>query len=106
MRNMVLGLFLVFVLLTMGGDTWGGEMYKWVDEKGTLHMSDNPTSGIFGKQEKQVAEEDTGKILKKLEMGNRDIPRDMWKYGPAGESQSQPNAGQSTSGSTTRSGRG
>jgi len=106
MRNMVFGLFLAFVLLTMGGDTWGGEMYKWVDEKGTLHLSDNPTSGIFQKQEKKVAEEDTSAILKKLETGNRDIPRDMWKYGPAGESQSRPSAEQSTSGSTTRSGRG
>ncbi len=100
MWSLVLSVVAVFAFLTISGDSWG-QMYKWVDEKGTLNFSDNPASvppKQQGKQPqqpekekkqtvsqpKQAAKEDTQAILKGMEYGNRKIPDDMLKYGPGG----------------------
>jgi hypothetical protein len=61
----------------MIGNTFGQELYKWVDEKGTVHFSDNPTSGVLKSQEKPTFKEDTQKILKGIETGNRHISKDQ-----------------------------
>lgn len=103
MRSKVFLAFLVLSLFAIGENTWG-QIYKWVDEKGTVHFSDNPTSVTLKSQDesqdksqdknqvknqdktldKQTTKEDTSAILKRLEIGNRYIPEDMRKYGPAG----------------------
>ena len=59
MSKIFLVLFLVLLLgpSTMAGNSYGQEIYKWVDEKGTVHFSDNPTSGFFDPQRKQSSKE-------------------------------------------------
>ena len=119
MRSLVLAATVVFALMTTWEDSWG-QMYKWVDEKGTLNFSDNPASvppKQQGKQPqppekekkqtvsqpKQAAKEDTLAILKGMEYGNRKIPEDMLKYGPRGGGTYQ-GPGGATSGATGNSG--
>lgn len=128
MRAKVLLLVLLLFLFGMGGNTWGQGMYKWVDEKGTIHFSESPVSTTPKNQDqsqgktqgktqdknqvkaqakdevrahaknevrapdknqekkldKPVVEKESGAVLKRLEFGNRYIPKDMRKYGPAG----------------------
>jgi hypothetical protein len=110
-QTRVLMAFLVLSLFIIGECTWGNEIYKWADENGTIHFTDNPTSVTLKGQdkkdkkqvkswdksqdknqvknqykniEKQKTKEDASAILKRLEVGNRYIPEDMRKYGPAG----------------------
>ena len=115
MKKRIIPLFLIFFLLTIDGICWA-QLYKWVDEKGTVHFSDSPPPGALKSQskdqtrvqgkdqvkteekgqekrpsknqsnppEKQPSQEDTLAILKRLEVGNRQIPDDMKKYGPGG----------------------
>jgi hypothetical protein len=70
MRKIVLIVFLVFGLLAFTQNIFGQEFYKWVDEKGTVHFSDNPTSVVFN-QEKDRPKENGIEVLKRKEMGNR-----------------------------------
>ena len=70
MRKIVLMVFLIFVLSAFTEDIFGQEFYKWVDEKGTVHFSDNPTSVVFN-QEKDRPKENGIEVLKRKEMGNR-----------------------------------
>ena len=106
---LVLGLTGFFFI--MCNPCWA-QLYKWVDEKGTIHFSDEPPPASLktqpkdpvkvqvktqdrnqvkdqkGNPEKQATQEgDTQAILKRLEMGNRYIPDDMKKYGPGGGSE-------------------
>jgi hypothetical protein len=74
-------LFIVLGLMGIGEKGFGQYLYKWVDEKGTVHFSDDPPPQTSVKEEKKPSTENTAKILKKLEYGNRDIPDDMKKYG-------------------------
>jgi len=70
MQKVLLIVFLAFGLLAFTEKIFGQELYKWVDEKGTVHFSDNPTSVILG-QEKERPREDGLEVLKRLEGGNR-----------------------------------
>ena len=70
MQKVLLIVFLAFGLLAFTEKIFGQELYKWVDEKGTVHFSDNPTSVILGK-EKERPKEDGLEVLKRLEGGNR-----------------------------------
>jgi hypothetical protein len=70
MRKIVLIVFLVFGLLGFNGNIFAEGIYKWVDEKGTINFSDNPTSGVFN-QEKDRPKENGIEVLKRKEMGNR-----------------------------------
>jgi hypothetical protein len=70
MRKIVLITFLVFGLLGISESIFGQGIYKWVDEKGTIHFSDNPTSSVFDK-EKEPPKENGLEVLKRKEMGNR-----------------------------------
>ncbi len=70
MRKIVLIAFLAFGLLAFTENIFGQELYKWVDEKGTVHFSDNPTSVIFS-QEKERPKENGLETLKRSEKGNR-----------------------------------
>jgi hypothetical protein len=70
MRKIVLITFLFFGLLAFTENIFGQEFYKWVDEKGTVHFSDNPTSVIFN-QERERPKENGIEVLKRSERGNR-----------------------------------
>src|SRR4030067_3451263 len=70
MKKVVLISFLVFSLLAFKENIFGQGFYKWVDEKGTIHFSDNPTSGIFNR-DKEPPKENGIEVLKRKEMGNR-----------------------------------
>jgi hypothetical protein len=105
-------LLLTLFFLLMSGSLCNAQIYKWVDEKGTVHFSESPASGVVKSQDKSqgkaldknqetsqnrsqnrvldkkegkgTAKENDRATLKHLEVGNRYIPEDMKKYGPAG----------------------
>ena len=119
-------LFLLFLfLVAFNSSICEAQLYKWVDEKGTIHFSDNPPPGALKSQDKDQAkvqvktqdknqeknqvknqkgnpekqtpqEADTQAILKRLEIGNRYIPDDMKKYGPAGGYEAPRGGGEQT----------
>jgi len=70
MRKIVLITFLAFSLLAFTENIFGQEFYKWVDEKGAVHFSDNPNSVVFN-QEKDRPKGNGIEVLKRSEMGNR-----------------------------------
>ncbi len=71
MRKIVfLMVFLVFVLSAFTQDIFGQEFYKWVDEKGTVHFSDNPTYAR-SQQLKENSKENGIEVLKKSEPSKR-----------------------------------
>ena len=104
MGNKICLVFLVLFIFAIGNNTWGQGFYKWIDEKGVVHFSEEPPPVIPKNQGKdqdktqvksrdkkqdktldtQTTKEDSLAILKGLEVGNRTIPKDMRKYGPAG----------------------
>lgn len=110
MAKMIFILSLVLGLLAFGGRSFGQGYYKWVDEKGTVHFTDTPPSGNLGEEEKITTKEDAMKTIKGLETGNRYIPEDMRKYGPAGgsvqRSRASSGGGPTTSGGSGRVRRG
>lgn len=71
MRKIVLTILLVFVLSTFAGNLFGQELYKWVDEKGTVHFSDNPVYARSQQQKEKHSKEDGLEVLKKSEPSNR-----------------------------------
>jgi hypothetical protein len=105
MQKVLLIVFLAFGLLAFTEKIFGQELYKWVDEKGTVHFSDNPTSVILGK-EKERPKEDGLEVLMRSERGNR-----SQAAAPGGKSiiidYSQGSGGSSSGGGSTtiRSGR-
>lgn len=56
----------MFILLAFAGYSFGQELYKWVDEKGTLHFTDNPTYAK-SQQQKEQPKENGIEVLKKSE---------------------------------------
>jgi hypothetical protein len=104
MRKIVLITFLFFGLLTFTENIFGQGLYKWVDEKVTVHFSDNPPSAVSNR-EKEPPKENGIEVLKRSEMGNQ--PKGAASGGKSiriGYSQSS--GGSSGGGSTTvRSGR-
>ncbi len=105
MQNIVLPIFLTFLILITCETTSWGQMYQWVDEKGTVHLSDQAPPPSSKQQEAQSAKENSSAILKKLEVGNRQIPKDMRKYGPSSGGGERPRQDSSPS-PPSRSGRG
>jgi hypothetical protein len=105
MPKILLILIIVLGLSGISEKSFGQYLYKWVDEKGTVHFSDDPPPQTTVKKEKKPPKENTAKILKKLEYGNRDIPDDMKRYGPGGGGTSQGSRGQTagSSGNSRRS---
>jgi hypothetical protein len=100
-------LFIPFIVLSLLGIVekgFGQTLYKWVDEKGTVHFSENPPPETSINEQKKPPTENTLKILKKLEYGNREVPNDMKKYGPGGGGVAHSSGGQG-GGSSGRSSR-
>ena len=103
MRNIVLPIFLTFVILISCETASWGQLYQWVDEKGTVHLSDSPPIPSKQQEDKPAKENALG-TLKKLEVGNRQIPKDMRKYGPSSGGGERPRQDSSPS-PPSRSGR-
>ena len=57
MRQIVLVMLLTFGLFGFTENVIAQGIYKWIDEKGTVHFSNNPTSSVFVK-EKEPPKED------------------------------------------------
>ena len=104
MRKIILIAFLILGLLAFTENIFGQEFYKWVDEKGTIHFSDNPTSSIFNR-EKDPPKENGIEVVKRLEMGNRRMSFQETGSPPKGKGvrigYSQSSGGSSGGGSTT-----
>jgi len=100
MKKIVFIVFLVFGLLGFTENIFGQGFYKWGNEKGTVHFSDNPPSPTFNR-EKEPPKENGIEVLKRKEMGNQ-----SQATGPGGKriiiNYSQGSGGgSSTGGSTT-----
>jgi len=96
-------LILVIVLGFLGIGEKGFGQYQWVDKKGTVHFSEDPPPQATAKEEKKPPKENIEKILKRLEFGNREIPDDMKKYGPAGGGGAARSSGGGSSSRASRS---
>ena len=70
MRVVAFIIFLVFGLSAFSEDIFGQEFYKWVDDKGTVNFSDNPTYVKSEKQKEQFKEGGI-EVLKRSEPSNR-----------------------------------
>jgi len=90
--------------LAIGEKGFGQYLYKWVDEKGTMHLSESPPPKTPDKETKQTSTENAAEILKKLEVGNREIPDDMKKYGPGGGGIRQSSSSGQSRSSSSKSG--
>jgi len=66
MRKIVLILLLVFGLLAFTEKIFGQGLYKWVDDKGTVHFSENPPSTVSNR-EKGPPKENGIETLKRSE---------------------------------------
>jgi len=95
-KQIILLALLAFFLIPFAQQTMADPIYKWIDEKGTLNFSDNPSPKIFESQAKNrppttaspsgrregIEKGDSLAVVKNLEIGHRSIPSDMHKYGP------------------------
>src|SRR4030042_5844244 len=70
MQKIILIAFLVFGFFAFTGDIFAQQIYKWVDEKGTVHFSDNSSSPTLN-QKKEPPKENGIEVLKRSETGNR-----------------------------------
>jgi hypothetical protein len=66
MKITILVGFLVSLSLISSENIFAQSIYKWVDEKGTVHFSDSPTNSSVNK-EKETSKENGLEVLKKLE---------------------------------------
>jgi hypothetical protein len=76
----VLGAATIIIgLLAFVGNSSADEFYKWVDTKGTIHFSDNPTSGFLHSQykEKLIIKDGSVQNLGKMSFGERKLPDDQ-----------------------------
>ena len=80
MWKLVIVLVLVFDLIVIGEYAFGYDTYQWVDEKGTVNFSDNPTPRSANYQLKPMVQENSQAITKKLSVGDRHIPKDQLRY--------------------------
>ena len=95
-KQIILLALLAFFLIPFAQQTMADPIYKWIDEKGTLNFSDNPSPKVFESQAKNrplttaspsgrregIEKGDSLAVVKNLEIGRRSIPSDMHKYGP------------------------
>ena len=70
MHKPILILFIILGFIIFAGDIFGQEVYKSVDEKGTVNFSDNPNSSVI-KTKKGAPKQDGAEVLKRNEMANR-----------------------------------
>jgi hypothetical protein len=70
MHKPILIPFIVFGFIIFTEDIFGQEIYKSVDEKGTINFSDNPTSPVITTK-KGAAKQDGAEVLKRNQTANR-----------------------------------
>ncbi len=70
MRKIVFTTFLVFGFFAFTENIFGEGLYKWVDEKGTIHFSDRFATSV-GNQVKGPPEKDGMEVLKRSEEANK-----------------------------------
>jgi len=70
MHKPILIPFIVFGFIIFAEDIFGQEVYKSVDQKGTINFSDSPTSPVVTRKE-GAAKQDGAEVLKKNEMANK-----------------------------------
>jgi hypothetical protein len=70
MHKPILIPLIVFGFIVFAGDTFGQQVYKSVDEKGTINFSDNPNSSVI-KAKKGAPKQDGAEVLKRDEIANR-----------------------------------
>ncbi len=70
MHKPILIPFIIFGFIIFAGDIFGQEVYKSVDQKGTINFSDTPTSPVVNRKE-GAAKQDGAEVLKKNEMAKR-----------------------------------
>ena len=63
--------FPLFILSGIAENISGQELYKWVDEKGTVHFSDNPVYARSQQQKEKLSKENGIEVLKKAEPSNQ-----------------------------------
>jgi hypothetical protein len=79
MLNVLSALLMIVSLLSFVENSSADEFYKWVDTKGTIHFSDNPTSGFLHSQykEKLIIKDGSVQTLEKMSFGERRLPEDQ-----------------------------
>jgi hypothetical protein len=70
MHKPILILLIVFGFIFFTEDIFGQEIYKSVDEKGTVSFSDSPTSPVVTTK-KGAANQDGAEVLKRNEKANK-----------------------------------
>jgi hypothetical protein len=70
MKKMVLIVLVAFAPLGFVENIFPQAIYQWVDEKGTIHFSDNPTYAR-AQQQKEHSKENGVEVLKRSEPNNR-----------------------------------
>ncbi len=101
-------LFAFILFIVPSGTGFAEGVYKWVDEKGTVHFSDNPGSTIFEKGEKKPLDKNAVEIAGRLAIGNRQLTKAEKEAYYRGSGIRLPfttgqSSGSSSSGSGTRS---
>ncbi len=106
-KTLLLMASLAFVLSTFTQDIFGQELYKWVDEKGTVHFSDNPVYARSQQQKEKLSKENGIEVLKRAEPSNQP-KRDSqgrivinYTQGPGGSSGSSGGSSRTTSSGTS-----
>ena len=108
MVKILLAILMIFGLLSFVGNSSADEFYKWVDAKGTIHFSDNPTSGFFNSRYKEqiLIKDGSVQTLGKLSFGERHLPEDQlliyYKSEGSGHGRPSGQEGVSTSSGSTR----
>jgi len=69
-KAILIPFIIVFGFIIFAEDIFGQEIYKSVDEKGTVNFSDNPASPVITTK-KGAAKQDGADVLKKNEMAKR-----------------------------------
>lgn len=75
MPRVNLSLMIAFGLLLITETALADEIYKLVDEKGTVHFSDNPAPGTVRSQQRQPLKENNAESNVKLTFGNQQPPK-------------------------------
>jgi succinyl-CoA synthetase beta subunit len=69
-KPILIPFIIIFGFITFAEDIFAQEVYKSVDEKGTINFSDSPTSPVVTRRE-GAAKQDGAEVLKKSEVANK-----------------------------------
>jgi hypothetical protein len=73
MEKRLVLLFLLFFIMAVCSSVCEAQIYKWVDEKGTVHFSDGPSAGVVKGQDKNQDKIQKDKDLDKKYLKNQDV---------------------------------